>query len=261
MIRLAGKGISSAGYFVFVVFLNSGFSLAQGKRPVNKPGPDSKEIALYYFNRPPYYFTGKNNTPKGLLLKPVLKQLANAPINIVAKEIPSDAVLGRLRANKGRECGIGWFKNPDREKFARFTNAIYTNKPLVILTTLKKKDSFQDLKTLEEIFRSALVWGHVENYSYGEYVDNMVAKAKPKKAASNDQKHMIKMMVGGRFDYMLIAPEESEVFISNSGFDKNDFFLFSPDGMPHGNSRYILCSRKVEESEIAVLNKFLRKIN
>lgn len=242
-----------AGVFILVKEL---------KAVSDAPGSEKSEaIVFYYFQRPPYYFTGSDGKPDGMLLKPVIDYLKKAPFDIRAIEVKSDGILHRIKANRRKVCSVGWFKNSERAKFAKFTKPIYVNKPLVVLTTLNHKKEFSSMSTLGDIFRQKdLRWGVVENFSYGSYVDDLSKKLNPQIISSNDQVHMIKMLIGRRFSYMLIAPEEVEELIRVSAEDKNSFYLFSPGGMPEGNSRYILCSKMVSNKEINTLNQILPMI-
>ena len=238
------------------------FEIYANKSSVAPSTSKADKIIFYYFQRPPYYFTGPDGNPDGLILKPVVDHLKKAPFQVSAIEVKSDGILHRIKANKRKECSVGWFKNPDRIKYAKFTKPIYVNRPLVVMTTLNHKKEFKTMSTLGDIFRQkGLKWGVVANFSYGSYVDDLSKKLKPQTIASNDQVHMIKMLLGRRFSYMLIAPEEVEELIRASGEDKNSFYLFSPEGMPEGNSRYILCSKMVSNKEINTLNQILPMIH
>ena len=256
--------LNSINFYLFFFMIPVFFSFgAEVNGSVTGPSTKkSDKIIFYYFQRPPYYFTGPDGNPDGLILKPVVDHLKKAPFEVSAIEVRSDGILHRIKANKRKECSIGWFKNPDRTKYAKFTKPIYVNRPLVVLTTLNHKKEFKAMSTLGDIFRQKdLKRGVVANFSYGSYVDDLSKKLKPQTIASNDQVHMIKMLLGRRFSYMLIAPEEVEELIRASGEDKNSFYLFSPGGMPEGNSRYILCSKMVSNKEINTLNQILPMIH
>ena len=48
-------------------------------------------------------------------------------------KIPTNRQLAAVKDAASSSCAIGWFKNPEREQFAKFTKAIYRDKPTVIL--------------------------------------------------------------------------------------------------------------------------------
>jgi len=100
--------------------------------PVKAQSP----ILLYYYDRAPYAVTDNQGQVNGLCATPVANAFKQAGIPYQWKKMPFKRQLVTIKHNKKKACGIGWFKNPEREEFARFTDEIYQDKPAI---TISKK--------------------------------------------------------------------------------------------------------------------------
>ena len=90
-------------------------------------------IRIYYNERPPYLVTVSEGVVSGLTADPVRNAFQQAGIPSYWRRLPSKRQMIILQQNKGKDCLVGWFKNPEREKFARFTKPIYQNRPTIAL--------------------------------------------------------------------------------------------------------------------------------
>jgi polar amino acid transport system substrate-binding protein len=116
---------------------------------------------LSFIDRAPYYYL-HDGSLGGFLLEWQNEVLERAEVANKLRQTMAKGILNWIQKYTNPFCLIGWYKNSERQKYGNFTNAIYQNKPLVVLTR------------------------------------------------SND----------GRFDYMLIAPEEINPLLFNGGFEK-----------------------------------------
>lgn len=104
--------------------------------PVNAESP----IQLYYYDRVPYATTDAQGEVSGLCATPAANAFKQAGIPFQWKKMPFKRQLVTIKHIKKMACGIGWFKNPERESFARFTDSIYQDKTAVTIS--KKRQQF-----------------------------------------------------------------------------------------------------------------------
>lgn len=207
-------------------------------------------LILHYHERCPYYFASASGV-SGLCAEKAEQALRAAGIPFKWQETPPKRQLYLIEKNDGRECAVGWFKNPDREKFAKFTAPIYQDNPTIAIARVdnEKIESGRDLASILSNRQLKLL--KKEGYSYGHSLDEKITRFQPREiltAASNTG--MLKMIHSLRADYMFIAEEEAEELIRQSGFDPAAFkFIRFPD-MPAGNLRYIICTKQVSDDEI-----------
>ncbi len=232
---------------IFIVFIQSECLWAQ-----------SDEIILSFIDRAPYYYL-QNNIPKGFLLEWQIEVLKTAKVPYKVRQSTAKGILNRIRINASPICSVGWFKNDEREKFGNFTDAIYQNKPLVALIRSSDK-RFKNISDISNLFANQnLTLGKNSTFSYGDIIDNFISEIRPPVIeVSAPQKTLIHMLKKGRFDYMLMAPEEVNTSILKEGFKKNDFKTRDL-GLPQGNKRYLFCSKKVPNNYIERINTAIYK--
>lgn len=223
------------------------------------PPPTDEVITVHYHERVPYYVTGPYGV-YGLCADPLKKAFKEANIPFRWQKTPAKRQLDILKENRGRECILGWFKSPQREKFARYTLYIYKDKPATALARADN-DEITSGKSLEEnLSNPHLVLLRKSGYSYGRFVDEKIAGLNPKQEVTTAENiGMLKMIHSKRADYFFIAEEEAEELIVSSGLPVTDFKQVKFSNMPEGNNRYILFSRKVEDEVIKKINKAIRK--
>ena len=224
--------------------------------PVNAQSP----ILLYYYERVPYAVADNQGSVSGLCATPTAKAFKKAGIPFQWKQMPFKRQLVTIKRNKKRGCGIGWFKNPEREEFARFTDEIYQDKPAI---TISKKGNqalqrHQDLKTLLNDKNVKLLVK--DGFSYGTYIDGLIKKNDPEVVvvATSTNIQMLQMILADRADYYFTSEEEAEHMIMNAGYEVSQFQLQHYSDMPAGNRRYITCSQQVTPEIIELLNRALK---
>jgi uncharacterized protein (TIGR02285 family) len=224
--------------------------------PVNAENP----IQLYYYDRAPYAITDVQGEVSGLCATPAANAFKQAGIPFQWKKMPFKRQLVTIKYNKKKACGIGWFKNPEREAFARFTDAIYQDKPAI---TISKKGNralkrHQDLKTLLKDKQVKLLVK--DGFSYGTYIDGLIKSYDPEVVvvATSTNIQMLQMILAGRADYYFTSEEEAEHIIVNVGYEVSQFQLQHYSDMPAGNRRYITCSQQVSPEMIDLLNLALK---
>ncbi len=142
------------------------------------PLPSTDVITIHYHERPPYYSSGPLGV-YGICSDPAKLAFKKAGIAFLWERTPASRQLDILKANKSRDCLIGWFKNSEREKFAKYTYYIYQDKPIIALA---RSDNYniRSGRTLEEVFQNdKLTLLRKNGYSYGQFIDTKISKLKP----------------------------------------------------------------------------------
>lgn len=211
------------------------------------------DIELYYEPRPPFV-DETSNTLEGIVATPLLNALQKANISYELKNVPSKRHLHDIESNQKSICAIGWFKNSDREKFAKFSKPIYTDKPMGIVA--RKDDmQFNGIKNIESLLANAnLILLTKASYSYGKFIDEkIVALQTKKREVSTDNLTMLSMIEKKRGDYAFMSFEEADELLRQS---QSLRFADIAD-MPKGNSRYLICSQKVDDKLLNQLNQYI----
>lgn len=216
-------------------------------------------ITLHYNERPPYLVT-TNDGVSGLTGDPTITIFEKSHIPFRWEQTPSKRQIYVLQQNKGRDCLVGWFKNAEREKFAKYTLPIYRDKPQVALARADNMMLPASSSVREVFTNSQLVLLVKDGYSYGDFLDGKIKQYNPIRTVTTDENsEMLKMVYARRADYFLIAPEEADGLIKSSNYDIQDFKLVHFTDITNGEYRYILCSMKVEDTIIDRINSAIRE--
>jgi uncharacterized protein (TIGR02285 family) len=226
----------------------------------SKPVRAESPIQLYYYDRAPYAVTDTQGEVSGLCAAPAASAFKQAGIPFQWKKMPFKRQLVTIKHNKKKACGIGWFKNPEREAFARFTDSIYQDKPAVTISKKGNKalEQHRDLKSLFADKKIKLLVK--DGFSYVTYIDELIKNYGPETVSvvNSTNIQMLQMIQSGRADYFFISEEEAEHIIAAAGYEMSQFQLQHFDDMPAGNRRYIACSQQVSPEIIDLLNRALK---
>ncbi len=217
------------------------------------------QIIISVLERAPYYYI-KNNQPRGFILEWQLDILKQARVPFTVRSSNSaKGILNRIQRNKNPICSPGWFKTKKREKFGQYSDIIYQNKPLVVLTRVGDT-RFDSIRSIKKLFlNKGLSIAINESFSYGKHIDNLIEEIKPNLIkVDTSQKNLFRMLIKGRFDYMLSTPEEISSLILAEGLKLSDFSIRMMTDIPPGNKRYLLCSKKVSPKTIETINQAIQ---
>lgn len=220
----------------------------------------SEPMKVYYFPRPPYYIVNADGSVSGLITDVVKKVFDDAGVKYTFIEAPSRRVEESLKLGENA-CGIGWFKRPDREEFAVFSDPIYQDKKQNIIILTSKRNSLPANPTLEQILKSPLKLGVIDGFSYGSWVDDAIKKFNPSIEKANvDQTRFLLMNSNARFDYGFISQEEGEYSLNSDRNLSSKLSLVPISDAPSGNYRYIMYSKGVNNELIRKVNASIKKI-
>src|SRR5690606_26794325 len=111
----------------------------------------SEEVELMYYDRPPLFYTDAKGEPAGLMIDKIKKSLPKISHKVTFAVYPPKRQFSEIQANKRATCGIGWFKNPERERVGKFSHPVFTDEPFVLIT--HKEVPLKKMQTLQDFFK------------------------------------------------------------------------------------------------------------
>lgn len=207
-------------------------------------------VVIMLHERPPYY-TLADGQPAGIVVRPVVQALADSGLPHIWSDVPPPRQLNILRRTDTAACGVGWFRTPERETFARFSRLLYTDQPMVVLVRAddRRIGGFGDLASL--IADPSLTFGTKTGYAYGTIIDELLERERPATVPSDrDSAGMAALLIYGQFDYMLLAREELNTVRAALRTDFGKLRVLQFPDMPLGNARYLMCNAAVPEAWI-----------
>ena len=218
-------------------------------------GAECERIAVHYNERVPYQQTTGNGVV-GLTADPATWSFNKAGLDFSWKKTSPKRQLKLLQDNEGCDCLVGWFKTPERLAFAKYSHAIYQDKPQIALARADNDILQSDMSIVDVLSNKNLKLLLKDSYSYGAFLDKKIAQHHPSVVkATGENVNMLKMIHKKRADYFFIAPEELTSLLELSGLPIADFKSLTFPAMPVGEKRYILCSRRVEDAMMEKLNR------
>lgn len=215
---------------------------------------DASTITLHYNQRVPYAYA-EDGVVKGLLATPVSHAFDRAAVPYQWAATPMARQLDRIKSNRGLDCLAGRFKTSDRLQWARYSHAIYRDRPQGLL--VRSNDAHvKALPTLAAALRAPTVKLLVKSgYYYGPVIDDFISqRAQPPLKTFDENHDMLRQVHRKMADAFVIAPEEADALLAHTPLPRQDFaFLTFPDA-PQGELRYIMCSHNVPLSTMEQLN-------
>jgi len=233
----------SAGVFGFQALLPSTASGDEG-------------IRMVFREKPPYSYT-EHGVQKGFLLERTRQIVSKSGVKAVFEVVPVKRIFAEIEANTEAICSFGWYKNPERERYGRFTVPILTDRPHIVLVNTNSLKAVKRHKTLKSLLAdSSRSMSVVDGTSYGMELDAMIAAARVSvDRALVSPIQMAQKVAAQRTDFMLMDQDDYEYLLTTDASFRNAKLvkIEFPD-MPPGLKRYIICSRMVEEEIIRRLN-------
>jgi polar amino acid transport system substrate-binding protein len=221
---------------------------------------DQAHVTILFHVRPPYAHYGPDQQVDGLLSAPVSAALAKAGMTADWVETPPARQTEEIKRAKDATCGLGWFKRPERETFASFTDPIYRDRPTVIVA--RKDDArFTDSMSLQDSFKDPARTLVVKTgYSYGAAIDAWIRTLQPRAEMSSvTNELLLGMIVQGRADYAMMAPEEAEDLLASRPELGAALRPVTLGDAPDGEFRYLMCSHATPSALITRINDALSR--
>lgn len=219
-------------------------------------------LLMTFRDKPPYSYVDYG-VQKGFLLERVRQILAAAKVEAVFRDLPPKRIFADLAANAAPQCSFGWYRMPERERFARFSLPIHRDRPHVILAGPRALDAIRQHKTLRSLMAdNSLVLGVVDGVSYGPELDTMIAEFRgPLERSLIPPLQLARKVANRRVDFMFIDQEDLDYLLQTSPALRDDDLtrLSFPD-LPPGLKRYILCNQSVGSDIMARIDQAIARV-
>lgn len=217
-------------------------------------GEITNPLQLHFHERRPFYVKYKDNV-YGLVAGPVGRILEQADIEFEWVETPAGRQLEIIRKDASPICAVGWFKTPQRQRYAKFSLPVYQDRKLVAVTR-NDNDRMNAEEDLERVFSDRRLRLLVKSgYSYGAYISKKLELLEPWMIDTTaDNVGMLEMIKDMRADYCFMSEEEAYDLLVNSSLDRSAFKIIQFRDVPEGSKRYLLCSRNVDEATMDRIN-------
>ena len=213
------------------------------------------DLVIYFHQRAPYSAKQADGSVRGITADVVTQAMSVSGVPYRWEELPSARQMEVIKRDQAASCGLGWFKRPDRETFAKFSAAIYHDRPTIVVA--RSNDvRFGGSPSIEALFGNpALTLLTKTGYSYGAEIDAKIKAEKPKaRADSSDNRIMLGMVSKERVDYMIMAEEEAKDMLARSDLADAGLAIFPLANPPEGQYRYLMCTKSVPDAVIARIN-------
>jgi polar amino acid transport system substrate-binding protein len=232
---------------------------------INDNGPLIKNllVTMGFSNRPPYHYLEESINdkqkiiPRGLISDILVRSLEISRLNVIFEEAPAKRIMFQTKKEESF-CSFSWFKNPERELFAKFSMSLWQDKPFIIVTNKEKKSFFQRHSTFAEMIKKeTITLGSREPISYGSYIDTLLQKENKLTHIFFPalQVNLVRMLDANRFDFMIMAQEEVEDIFESAKVNIKNFTVIGYPDIPKGEKRRVMCSKGVADEWIDRLNQ------
>jgi len=217
----------------------------------------AEPLTFSYFERPPYYFTTGSGDAGGFLVDRTRKILHTAEIEGQFVALTPYRIFYVLKHAPAPHCSIGWFKNSERELFAKFTKPFYQNRALVLLTSKVQQSKFSGKISVRQLFSNRKIsLARLAEFSYGDLVDGLLGELSPQSVLfTGEQTALLQAIMEQRATYMLVAPEEIDLLTQAAGVSKEDVVALPLTDAPIGNLRYLMCNQAVSDQIMEKMNR------
>lgn len=223
--------------------------------------PAGGVLAVHYLDKPPYYFT-QGSIAAGFLNERTRRILEQAGLKGEFFQTPAKRILSYLQNNRTPLCSPGWYRNPERETFVRFSLPIHQDPPHIILARPEAAPKIRALGSLQNLLNAnGLLLLLADGYSYGSQLDARIAQMKvPPQRYTVRELQLAQMVKAGRGDYLFfdritLQDPQTQREITQLGLISIDF----PD-LPPGEKRYLICSRQVPLATMEKINQAIRRL-
>lgn len=217
-------------------------------------------IDLHFYVRPPYMVKVGDSRVGGLTAETARAAFEKAEVPFRWQQTPAKRQLVLIESGIGLDCGVGWYKTPEREKFGKFTAPLYRDKPTV---GIARADFHPRSKALADIVADPETRVVMKvGLTYGPDVSGIMARAKAQVLmATTEQTSLARMVSSGRADFMLSPQEEADILRANVEHGSHNLQVLTFPELHEGGTRHILCSKKVSDETIEKLNTALAKLS
>jgi polar amino acid transport system substrate-binding protein len=214
-------------------------------------------LKLQIVELPPYMIVNADSSIAGLVVTPTLAAFKKAAIPIAWQVVPAVRQLQQIKEGKERLCSVGWYKTPEREKFAKFSKAILRDSPFVGVA--EPTFHIANGVSIDTILGDSKVEVLIKiGFVFGDFLDKKILEMKAKRQVSyGDMPQIFKMIAAGRAQITFAPLDEVQYYINIGVIDKEKIKILTFSDMPLGYNRYLMCSQNVEDKLIDRFNAAL----
>lgn len=218
----------------------------------------SEPLRLLYENRAPFVFQTTDGKLSGLAVESLEPALKKAGIQYLWIETPFKRQFHIVEQGLEPSCAVAVFMNKERKHYAKFSAAIVHDRerPSIILG----HRDFEIPAGLNLPGILALPAARLlikEGASYGPYIDDTIEHSRVTLVRTTAGPLSIgRMLVAKRADFTFMSEVEANALIKNTP-EGTKLRTYIPIGMPQGQDRFLMCSKKVPDELIQSLNRFL----
>lgn len=222
----------------------------------------AQDLTMVFRDKPPYSYVDQG-VQRGFLLERTQRILEQAGLRARFIDMPPKRIFLEIQNNAHAVCSFGWYKIPEREKYARFSQPIHQDKPHVVLAGPRSADDVKKHRSLKSLLdESGLTLAVVDGVSYGPELDALIGKFPGKVDRSLVSPIQVAKKVAlKRADFMFIDQEDYDYLMAtNPEFKAEGLVRIDYPDLPPGLKRYILCSQQVSEETMGRIDTAIGKL-
>lgn len=224
-------------------------------QPVGSP---QQPLRLLYQERPPYTGVGPGGRMEGLLVGPLQQALERAGLSYRWEQFPSQRQLLLVQTGDAPVCGVGWFRNAEREKLGRYSRPLYRDLPMGGVT--RADVALPESSSLQAVLADGR-WTLLtkEGFSYGAQVDQWLDNPAVRRVSTgNEPAQLVRMLLARRADWMLVAPEEARMLVTQHPPGTLRLLRFTDVGP--GLDRHLYCNHAVPAELMQRIDEALARV-
>lgn len=217
-------------------------------------------IVLHYALRPPYTLASTDpHSLDGVAGKRIVDILRRAGIPYHLNKTPPLRQLDAVRDNKSRDCTYDWYKTPEREIYARFSEPFAQDSRYVYVT--RKNSVVNAPVSMSQIINSGLTMVRVSGYSYGADLDAVIKSGQIKTLITHGEEiELMTTIMRKRSDFGLLLADEVSYILRHNELLRAELRVYETSEMPEPEYTYFLCSHKVDNDTMSAFNQALLEL-
>jgi polar amino acid transport system substrate-binding protein len=214
-------------------------------------------VTILYSERPPFNITQPDGDVVGIVGAPAGAALRKAGIPFTWEAIPTNRSVYEVQENRRRVCGLGWYRTPERAEFARFTDPISQDGPLVAVVgrSFHNLDATSfDAVLHDETARFLLKSGVLYTSATSAQLDKAKIRARWVTIGWGE---IVQEIADQHADITFLIEEEAAYYLRQGPYKPGDLTVLRFAELPRGELRRLMCSKLVDDDTIQAINKAL----
>ncbi len=220
----------------------------------------AEPITVAWRDKAPYHYLD-NGIERGFLLLRAKRVFALAELPTVFVERPSKRIWRDFQRGKANYCSIGWYRLPERERVAQFSQPLHVDPPQLLLVNPEALPAIRAHGSFAALMADpGVILGVVDGVSYGPVLDRQIAHSANRiERVTVSPASMVAMLAAGRVDYML-ADQADWHYLREHDETLRRIAEYQFRDMPPGLARFIVCSKDLPPSVMGRINRAIRAV-